>query len=129
MLRREEIERREETLRKRVRELSGEQRHEFYRLFEQGVRDPDTYAALNYLLIAGLHHFYLGRWLRGGINLVVFAAGVALLAVGLWPVGLVLILGITALELYALFRAQTIVKDHNNRLMQTLLDRVSTHGR
>ncbi len=129
MLRREEVEDHEETLRKRVRELSSERRREFYRLFEQRVRDPDTYAALNYLLIAGLHHFYLGRWLRGGINLVVFAAGVALLVVGLWPAGLALILGITAIELYALIRAQTIAKDHNNRLMETLLDRVSAHDR
>ena len=129
MLHREKVEDHEEVLRKRVRELSDERRREFYRLFDQRVKDPDTYAALNYLFIAGLHHFYLGRWLRGGINLIVFAAGVALLALGLWPAGVALILGITAIELYALFRAQTIAKDHNNRLMETLLERVRPNGR
>jgi TM2 domain-containing membrane protein YozV len=92
------------------------------------VKDPDTYAALNWLFLAGLHHFYLGRTGRGLVNLGVFAAGVAAIVFGAWVVGLVLILGVTAIELPALFRAERIVMDYNNRLTERLLREVTAQA-
>lgn len=48
-----------ERLRKCVGALPDDKRLAFYKKVEQRLKDPDTYAALNYLFIAGLHHFYL----------------------------------------------------------------------
>ncbi len=122
MLDSDEIAAETEALRQQVRTLPDDQRQRFHRHFGKAVRDPDTYAVLNYLFIAGLHHFYLGKWFRGLMNLAVFGAGIALMVIGLTVPGLVVIGAISALELYALFRAQLIVLDHNNRLMRELLE-------
>ncbi|MDX1518921.1 MAG: TM2 domain-containing protein [Gammaproteobacteria bacterium] len=124
MLNAAEVEAREESLRQQVRQLDESRRKRFYSELDRRLRDPDTYAVLNYLFIAGLHHFYLGKWLRGSINLVVFIAGLACLFTGLPVVGLGLLVGITVVELYALFRAQLIVMEHNNRLMEEILGKL-----
>ncbi len=124
MLDREEIAAETEALRREVRELPDEQRKRFHHHFGKSARDPDTYAVLNYLFIAGLHHFYLGKWFRGLLNLAVFGGGVALMVVGLTMPGLAIIGVITAVEFYALFRAQAIVLDHNNQLMRELIEEI-----
>ncbi len=122
MLRADQVEAREESLRLEIRSLSNAQRRELYRRLEPELKDPDTYAALNYLFVAGLHHFYLGRWLRGLVNLVVFATGLVLVMVGYVWSGVALIVGVSLLELYALFRAQVIARDFNNRVTARLLE-------
>jgi len=122
VLSRDEVNRREEELRQQLRELPDDQRKRFYEMAERRVCDPDTYAVLNYLFISGLHHFYLGKWARGLINLAVFVGGVALLFTEMPQLGLGLILAITVVELYALFRAEVIALDHNNRVMEKILN-------
>jgi TM2 domain-containing membrane protein YozV len=124
MLKQNEVDAREEELRLQVRELPDEKRKTFYERAEKELKDPDTFAVLNYLFIAGLHHFYLGRWLRGLINLVVFSAGVYLIWLEQWSNGLIIIGIITLLELYALFRSQIIVKHYNNRISADILDSI-----
>ena len=125
-----EVRAREEALRLRVRELDDEARKAFYRQFNQRLKDPDTYAVLNYLFITGLHHFYLGRYWRGLVNVLVLCAGVALLFAGMLWAGLLAILAITILELGELFQAEAIVTDYNNGLMEELLHQSgATSGR
>jgi len=111
----------EERLRLAVRALSDSARSEFYTQFEQQVKDPDTYAVLNYLFISGLHHFYLGKWQRGLFNLCVFVAAIVFMFNDLLWLGTMILTAITIAELYALFRAQLIVQDHNNRVMREVL--------
>lgn len=117
-----EVDAREEELRLQVRELPDDKRKLYFERAEKELKDPDTYAVLNYLFIAGLHHFYLGRWFRGLINLTVFGAGVYLLFLEQWQNGFIVIGIITVLELYALFRSQVIVKHYNNDISQQILD-------
>jgi TM2 domain-containing membrane protein YozV len=124
MLNQEEVALREEELRLDIRELSDEKRKEFYEHAEKKLKDPDTFAVLNYLFIAGLHHFYLGRWLRGIANLVVFTAGAYLIYDGQWERGLIIIALVTVAELYALFRSQVIVKHYNNVISEKILDSI-----
>jgi len=124
MLKQSEVDAREEALRLLIRELPDEQRKAFYERAEKELKDPDSFAVLNYLFIAGLHHFYLGRWLRGLINLVAFSAGIYLIYLDQWSNGLIIIGIITALEFYALFRSQIIVKHYNNRTSADILDAV-----
>lgn len=117
----ETVKQHEEALRQQVRQLDEPQRKQFYHQFNQQMKDPDTYAVLNYLFLAGLHHFYLGKMARGWGNLLIFGLGLLLMIVGLAWIGFAVILAITIIELKALFQSETIVTDHNNRLMESLL--------
>lgn len=124
MLQKALVEEQEELIRQQVRSLSEEQRQKFYHLLEPRMKDPDTYATLNYIFIAGLHHFYLGHWVLGLINIGIFWAGVILLYQGAVLIGAGLIVGITIYELYELVRSQTLVKHYNNQIMSKLYHEV-----
>ena len=110
----------EERIRKWVRELPDDERLQFFREAEKQLKDPDTYAALNFLFIAGLHHFYLGKRVRGAINLFVFFAGVVLLFTGWMLLGVLLLIFICVVELKALFQSQAIVQQYNNEVMEAI---------
>ncbi|QOJ25034.1 MAG: TM2 domain-containing protein [Gammaproteobacteria bacterium] len=116
----ETIQEDEERIRKWVRELPDDKRLQFFKQAEQELKDPDTYAVLNYLFIAGLHHFYLGKWLRGMTNLGVFTAGAVLLFTAFAGTGLLLMIAITAVELRDLFNSQSVVQDYNNSVMENI---------
>ena len=116
----EEVEAKEETIRKLVRELSDNNRLMFFKKSEKKLKDPDTYAALNYIFIAGLHHFYLGKWARGLLNIVVFWSGVILLFTDYTSIGVIIVMAISLLEFYELFKSQTIVQEHNNGVMEQI---------
>jgi len=102
---------RERAIRDRVRALSEDARQTFYHRLRKEARDPDTYAVLNYLMLAGLHHYYLGRWWRGTANLVVFLAGVAIALTTAPFIGAGLVVLVFVIELPQLFRAQRIVAE------------------
>lgn len=116
----EEVEAKEETIRKLVRELPDNNRLMFFKKSEKKLKDPDTYAALNYIFIAGLHHFYLGKWARGLLNIVVFWSGVILLFTDYTSIGVIIVIAISLLEFYELFKSQTIVQEHNNGVMEQI---------
>ena len=108
----------EDEHRGKVMALSTQQRQRYHRLEQKHLRDPDTYAALNWFLV-GLHHFYLGRYWRGAINLALFVIGLLSLPPGLLLIGVVFLV-----ELSQLFRSQTIVREFNLKTMRRLLDEV-----
>ncbi|WP_020592395.1 TM2 domain-containing protein [Kiloniella laminariae] len=120
MLSKEEVLAREEKLRKQVRDLPDDQRLSFFRETEKRLKDPDTYATLNYIFIAGLHHFYLGKWGRGIANITIFLIAVIFLFTGNIALGVLVFLVITAFELFELFRSQLIVQHYNNDVMEDL---------
>ncbi|AEJ02522.1 hypothetical protein Nit79A3_2770 [Nitrosomonas sp. Is79A3] len=116
----EAIQEEEERIRKLVRELPDEKRLLFFQQAEKNLKDPDTYATLNFLFVAGLHHYYLGQWVRGSINLFIFLAGIVFLFSGQVAIGIVLLIAISMVELRALFAAQTVVQDYNNAVMERI---------
>lgn len=122
MLEQQQVDAEEERLRELAAALPDVQRQQFFQQLKRELRDPDTYAALNWCFLAGLHHFYLGQWQRGLVNLLVFIAGLALLfSPWLW-LGVVLIVLISVAELWALFRSQIIIQHWNNQIMRRLLE-------
>ena len=121
MLKTHVVEEQEEQIRKQVRSLTDEQRQTYYKLAATKIKDRDTYATLNYIIMAGLHHFYLGRIGRGLLNIAVFSAGILMVYLQFIEVGIALILGIVVFELYELFRSQIIVKHYNNIASQKIL--------
>jgi TM2 domain-containing membrane protein YozV len=123
LLNQQQVDAEEEQLREQAAALPDEQRNVFYQQLKPLLRDPDTYATLNWCFLAGLHHFYLGQWGRGLFNLLVFVLGVALLFTPLLLIGIALLVLISVAELWALFRAQIIIQHWNNQLMRRLLQR------
>lgn len=121
MLNQYEVDAEEERLRERVNALPDERRKAFYDEARRALKDPDTYAVLNWFFLAGLHHFYLGRWQRGMADLALLIAGIMLFVSGQPLLGLLPILTVVALELWALFRSQVIVQDWNNEVYRRLL--------
>lgn len=129
MLDRQAVEKDEEEIRRLVSGLGDAARSEYYKRIERRIRDPDTYATLNFFFLTGLHHFYLQRWWRGALSLGGFLAGVGLVLAGQYAIGIALIVGISLLELYELFRSQVIVQDYNNRAMRTALHEMRGRAR
>lgn len=121
---REALEEEKERLRALASALPDEQRQAFYRDVGRRLKDPDTYAAVNWSLVVGLHHFYLGRWLRGLADVLAVVVGVLLIPLA--PVAGYGLIGIVLLvELIALFRSQAVVLAHNNAVYRDALLR---HG-
>lgn len=111
---------REEALRDRLRQLEDHERAAFYRIYTPRLKDPDTYAVLNWLCLAGLHHFYLGRLGAGAFNLALLLTGLMLLFVTP-AIGAALIALVLVAELPALFRSQLVVADYNAALGEATL--------
>lgn len=118
----EQLQEKEEQLRQQVRELGPEQRKLFYKLQEKQIKDPDTYAVLNYFFVAGLHHFYLRKYLWGSIDLTLMIIGILTFPLG----GFVLLILLVLLELPQLFMSQRIVQRYNNQVMRDCLARHET---
>ena len=102
----------------RIKNISGDQRVLYYNEVNKRIKDPDTYATLNYFFIVGVHHFYLGKWIRGSLNIYfcgigiyfIFSPGTENNTEGLAVVGVLIVVMITLMETYSLFRSQSVVK-------------------
>ena len=121
MLRSAEVEREENALPERLAALPDDLRRDAYEEISRRTKDPDTYATLNWFLVAGLHHFYAGQILRGSVVLGLFLLSIILV----WgnPVWLLVLVGIVAWEMVELFRSQVIVRDLNNRHTRRVVER------
>lgn len=114
----------EEALRARVRALPDPLRARYHHNVLDKVKDPDTYAVLNFLLIAGLHHYYLKKWVRGSLNLIIFSAAIVLMSTQLWWQGGATLLFVLLIELPQLFRSQQIVREYNLKISERELEAI-----
>ena len=120
----EEIEEREENIRERTKNITGDQRVLYYKEVKKRIKDADTYATLNYFFIVGLHHFYLGKWIRGCLDIFIFVIGIFFIfSPGFEIFGILIIVMITLIEIYCLFRSESIVKHYNNNSMEQTLSK------
>lgn len=111
----EQLEKNEELLRSQVKSLPESQKKEFYERQSKKLKDPDTYATLNWFFLGGLHHCYLGKY---GLFIVEFS----LLTISI--IGLVLghssafiiLASLVLYELPQLFFSQKIARQHNYNL-------------
>lgn len=119
----------EESIRLAIRELPDEIRAQVFAEVGTGLRDPDTYALLNWTLMAGLHHLYLGKYFRfiselGGFLLglyMIFRGGTEVDGHVLMFLGIAIIAVLVVVEWVELFRAQIVVQDFNNRASRDIL--------
>ena len=124
MLNQEKVDENEEELRKKIQSLDDDTKRKFYKIVKKKVKDPDTYAALNWFFITGLHHFYLGKWLMGFIDLSVLVVGILLMFLGQFELGIFLIVLISLIELWALFRSHIIIQDWNNQIQWKVINKL-----
>lgn len=117
----EQLNAQEEQLRSEVNALSPDQRKLFYQQEKARVKDPDTYAVLNWFFAAGLHHFYLGKFQRGAVNLTLMLIGI----LTIYSFGVFLIIVVLLIELPQLFKSQRIVHQYNNQVMADILKQLT----
>lgn len=123
MLNKELVSQQEEEIRVQIRELSDDQKQQFYKIVNKKIKDPDTYAALNYSFFFGLHHFYLGRYLRWVVEFTLAIMAIAMLFnSATLPVGILFLVAVSISEIYDLFRSEVIIQDFNNLLMKKVLE-------
>lgn len=125
MLNQDHVNEQEELIRIEIQNLTDEDRKKLYSEVKTKIKDPDTYAALNWFFIIGIHHFYLGEWIKGIVDLMVFIIGVILIIFGYAKAGIILILVISIIELWALFRSQVIIQDWNNQVYKNILKKLA----
>jgi len=116
----------EETeLREQVSLLTPAQ-HEIYLQMEQSLRKhPGTYATLNWFFLLGLHHFYLRRWPRGIIDLLLSSIALYILFTTDSPAyGGALLLAVAIIEVPQLLNYEHLVHSHNNQMMRRCLRRI-----
>ena len=121
-----ELKEEEDKLRSRVTALPPDQRKWYYILEEKQIKDPDTYAVLNYFFLGGLHHLYLRKYILGSLYLITTLFGMYRLLIGIVD-GWLLLLLIFLIELPQLFRSQQIVLNYNNNVMKRILKQISDH--
>ncbi|WP_321314500.1 hypothetical protein [Halarcobacter sp.] len=124
MLKKDEVDLEEEKIRIKINNLDDEKRKVFYKDVKDKLKDPDTYAVLNWFFIAGLHHFYLEKWKRGVFNLSIFIIGIIFLSLSFFEIGFFIIIIISVIELGALFNSQVIVQDYNNKVYEDTLNKI-----
>lgn len=115
----------ENELREQVRNLEEEQRQRYRDLEDRLLRRPEFYQRLNWLFPLGLNHFYLHRWVRGGLNLLLTLSGVYLLLAS--PDifhGLLVLLSLVLIEIPQLMNSRHLVHSRNNEIMQHCLNQV-----
>ncbi|MCA0937199.1 hypothetical protein LCL85_16785 [Vibrio alginolyticus] len=108
----ENLERNEELLRKQVSLLPESQRKEFYRRQSEELKDPDTYAALNWLFLGGFHHCYLGKYTLFAVELILLSVSIIGFVLG-HPSALLILILLVAYELPQLLFSQKIARQHN----------------
>ena len=108
-----------DTLRRRVTQLPPDARRAYYAEEAKLIKDPDTYAVLNYFFVFGLHHFYIGKFFTGLICLILYIVGMLTFLVGGW----IIILLLALFDLPQLFFSQRIVHKHNNTIARRLVER------
>ncbi|GAA6171014.1 hypothetical protein NBRC116592_06840 [Colwellia sp. KU-HH00111] len=125
-LKKENLRLEENELREQIASLSIEQKRQYYAQEVKHMKDPDTYAALNWICVMGLHHFYLGKWQRGLVNLTLMIIGILLYFSGTFPlIGIAVVAFVFVIELPQLFNSERIIYRYNNQLMRSILKQLN----
>jgi TM2 domain-containing membrane protein YozV len=119
----------EHELRDSIRALLASQRRRYDLQEARLLKRPSTYLRLNLLFPLGLHHFYLGRMIRGLMNLsLTLTALFLLLYTEFIAYGWMVLLATILLDIPQLMNARLLVHSRNNQIMAECLKRASQSG-
>lgn len=119
----EQLEKNEEQLRKQVNALPETQKKAFYKLQSERLKDPDTYATLNFFFLGGFHHCYLGKYTLFAIELTLLTLSMIGFFLG-YPSLLCILILLVIYELPQLFFSQKIARQHNYNLSCEIFNEV-----
>ncbi|HFQ5433707.1 TPA: hypothetical protein ACGVBV_004206 [Vibrio vulnificus] len=111
----EQLEQNEELLRRQVNSLPESQKKEFYERQSKKLKDPDTYATLNWFFLGGFHHCYLGKYALFALELTMLIVSIIGLFLG-HPSAFLILALLVIYELPQLFFSQKIVRQYNYKL-------------
>ncbi|WP_417761574.1 TM2 domain-containing protein [Shewanella sp.] len=119
----EQLEAKEDALRQQVNALPEPQRKQYYAEQSKRLKDPDTYATLNWLFLGGIHHCYLGKYALFAVEFLLLVISLVLIIAGyhflFWVIA-----AIAVFELPQLFYSQRIVRIYNYRLSLDILQQL-----
>nr|WP_086939416.1 hypothetical protein [Thaumasiovibrio occultus] len=121
----EVLEEKEEQLRQKVNALPSDAKKQYYQLQGKQLKDPDTYAALNWLFLGGAHHLYLGKYLIFAIEFSLLIVSITLAFAGHLE-ALFILVGLSIYEAPQLFFSQRIARAHNYQLCCQLYEQLRT---
>ncbi|MDW6091347.1 TM2 domain-containing protein [Vibrio rhizosphaerae] len=124
----EQLETREEQLRKQINALSDTERKAFYHEQSKLIKDPDNYAVLNYFFLGGVHHLYLGRYKRFIAELVLLIIAILSFILGGSGLGVLILIALCGYELPQLFLSQKIVRQYNEAISRELYEQIIHSG-
>lgn len=111
----EQLEKQEELLRSQVNSLPEHQKKEFYERQSKSLKDPDTYATLNWFFLGGFHHCYLGKYALFALELILLVVSIVGFVLG-HPSAFLILALLIIYELPQLFFSQKIARQHNYQL-------------
>ncbi|GAB7227843.1 hypothetical protein ACPV5J_01755 [Vibrio rotiferianus] len=111
----EQLEKQEELLRSQVNSLPEHQKKEFYERQSKSLKDPDTYATLNWFFLGGFHHCYLGKYALFALELILLIVSIVGFVLG-HPSAFIILALLIIYELPQLFFSQKIARQHNYQL-------------
>jgi hypothetical protein len=111
----EQLEKQEELLRSQVNSLPEHQKKEFYERQSKSLKDPDTYATLNWFFLGGFHHCYLGKYALFALELILLIVSIVGFVLG-HPSAFLILAFLIIYELPQLFFSQKIARQHNYQL-------------
>ncbi|WP_108946735.1 hypothetical protein [Shewanella halifaxensis] len=119
----DDLEDQEEQLRSRVNALTTEQKKNYYRQQAVQLKDPDTYASLNWLCLGGFHHLYLKKYRLFAIEFSCLIIAIIGLCLG-FHYAVYLLIAIAIFELPQLFFSQKIARQYNYQVSSELLKKI-----
>ncbi|CAH1562163.1 hypothetical protein [Vibrio rotiferianus] len=119
----EQLEKQEELLRSQVNSLPEHQKKEFYERQSKSLKDPDTYATLNWFFLGGFHHCYLGKYALFALELILLIVSIVGFVLG-HPSAFIILALLIIYELPQLFFSQKIARQHNYQLSCEIFNEV-----
>lgn len=120
----EQLENKEEHLRKQVNALPENQKREFYHRQSKQLKDPDTYAALNWFFLGGFHHCYLGKYGLFALEITLLTISIVGFILG-HSGALFIVVLLIIYELPQLFFSQKIARQYNHQLSCDIFEDVT----
>lgn len=119
----EQLEKQEELLRSQVNSLPEHQKKEFYERQSKSLKDPDTYATLNWFFLGGFHHCYLGKYALFALELILLIVSIVGFVLG-HPSAFLILALLVIYELPQLFFSQKTARQHNYQLSCEIFNEV-----
>ncbi|MFZ3511859.1 hypothetical protein [Vibrio harveyi] len=119
----EQLEKQEELLRSQINSLPEHQKKEFYERQSKSLKDPDTYATLNWFFLGGFHHCYLGKYALFALELILLIVSIVGFVLG-HPSAFLILALLIIYELPQLFFSQKIARQHNYQLSCEIFNEV-----